>query len=431
MRKIAVIGTGYVGLVTGTCLAQLGNEVICMDHDKEKIDLLNQGKCPIFEPKLPELIEENKKKARLSFTASLEEAVRESEIIFIAVGTPPQENGEADLSAIENVSAGIAQAMTEYKLIVEKSTVPIKTNQWVKRTIEINQEKNLDFDLASNPEFLREGSAVDDFMKPDRIVIGVESRRAEKILKELYAPLNVPIITTDINSAELIKHASNCFLALKISYINLISDLCEKTGAQIDLVTRGIGADKRIGQNGLKAGLGFGGFCFPKDLLAFIKIIQEANLSPAFFEETLRINKERRKKMVEKIKNALWILKGKKVGLLGLSFKPQTDDLREAPSVEIIQLLQKEGALVKVYDPAALEKAKKKLTGRKIAFCSSPYEAATEAHCLVICTEWPEFEKLNWSKIKNLMDRPVVVDGRGMLKSAEMKKLGFTYHRFG
>ncbi|MFH1612152.1 MAG: UDP-glucose/GDP-mannose dehydrogenase family protein [bacterium] len=429
MHKICIIGTGYIGLVSGACFAELGNKVICVDQDQEKIFLLEQGICPIYEPGLSELIIKNKLANKLFFTTDIDTAIKESDIIFIAVGTPPLENGEADLSAIEDVSKIIAKKMNGYKLIVEKSTVPIKTNLWVKHTIKIHQNEHLDFDLASNPEFLREGSAVQDFMKPDRIVIGVESEKAEKILKELYAPLNSLIIVTDINSAELIKHASNCFLAMKISYINVISDLCEKIGADIEKVAFGMGTDKRIGCSSLKAGLGFGGFCFPKDLSAFIKIAKETGVNFNFLEDTLAINKKRKEQLVKKIKDALWILSNKTIGILGLSFKPDTDDLREASSLYIIEMLQKENCNIKFYDPVSMPKAKKILTN--VTFCDTPYEVAQDSDCLVICTEWQEFKELDLEKIKKLLKKPIIIDGRNIFDDEKMKNLEFIYKRFG
>jgi len=420
-----VVGTGYVGLVTGACLADLGNHVICVDIDKEKINKLKKGVIPIYEPGLEGLVKNNRKENRMGFTTDLKEGVKKSTIIFIAVGTPPKENGEADLTYVENVSRQIARYMTSYKLIVEKSTVPVETGEWVKHTVKINNRHKVPFDVASNPEFLREGSAIEDFMHPDRIVIGVESKKARDLLVELYRPLNAPVVITDIKSAEIIKHASNSFLATKISFINAISNICERAGADVEKVAEGMGLDRRIGKGFLNAGAGFGGFCFPKDLSAFIMIAQKLGYDFGLLKEVEKINEAQKRALIKKIEDNLWIVKGKTIGVLGLSFKPNTDDIRFAPSLDIIQALSKEGARIQVFDPQAMEKAKKVLKGVK--FCKDSYEAAKGADCLVVVTEWNEFKELDFKKIKKMLKQPLVIDGRNIYDPAVMKKLGFKY----
>ncbi|MFH1848179.1 MAG: UDP-glucose/GDP-mannose dehydrogenase family protein [Candidatus Omnitrophota bacterium] len=423
--KICIVGTGYVGLVTGTCFASLGNEVICIDNDKSKIASLKKGSVPIFEPGLKELVKKNMKEGRLSFSASIKDGIRESVIIFIAVGTPPKDSGEADLTYVENVAKEIARNMRSYKLIVEKSTVPVETGEWVKHTVKINNKYKVKFDVASNPEFLREGSAIDDFMAPDRVVIGVETKRAKDLLTKLYKPLNAPIVVTDIKSAELIKHASNSFLATKISFINAVANVCEKSGADVEKVAEGMGLDKRIGKSFLNAGIGFGGSCFPKDLAAFINISEKLGCGLDLLRKVEKVNEEQRRIFVQKIEKNLWILKGKTVGVLGLSFKPNTDDIRSAPSLYIIDALQAEGVRVKVYDPQAMEKAGDIL--RDVKFCRDPYETAKGADCLAIVTEWNEFKQLDFKRIKKSMKHALIIDGRNIYDPKAMKKAGFKY----
>ncbi|MBU2540954.1 MAG: UDP-glucose/GDP-mannose dehydrogenase family protein [Candidatus Omnitrophica bacterium] len=423
--NIAVIGSGYVGLVTGACFAHLGNQVICVDKDRAKIAKLKKGIIPIFEPGLKEMIQRNKKEGRLKFTTSIPDAVKKSECIFIAVSTPPKENGEADLTAIENVAIQIARAMRSYRLIVEKSTVPVKTGMWVEHTIRLNHRKNVKFDVASNPEFLREGQALSDFLHPDRIVIGVESKRALKILKGLYRPLHAPILVTDIKSAELIKHACNSFLAAKISFINAISRICELTGADIGKVAEGMGLDKRIGANFLEAGVGYGGFCFPKDLDAFISIATSCGYDFRLLKEVRAINKEQREFFIKKVESALWNIKSKTICILGLSFKPGTDDIRFTPALYIIRKLQAEGAKIKAYDPKAMFKFKKEVKG--VSFCRNPYDAASKADCLVIITDWPEFKSLDIKRLKKLMKHPLIIDGRNIFDKGLLERSGFRY----
>lgn len=427
--KIAIIGTGYVGLVTGACFADLGNEVICVDNDQAKIQGLKRLIIPFFEPGLEELVKKNVAKKRLVFTSNIKQAVEKSAVIFIAVGTPPQENGEADLTGIENVSSEIARNMKDYRLIVEKSTVPVETGDWVRHTIEINNRYKVRFDVASNPEFLREGSAINDFMHPDRIVIGVESKKAKDLLLELYRPLRAQVVITDIKSAELIKHASNSFLATKISFINAIAVICEKAKADISKVALGMGLDGRIGKSFLDAGLGYGGACLPKDLDAFIKIAEELGYDFHLLKAVRKTNEEQKDFFINKVRKSLWIIKGKTVGILGLTFKPNTDDIRNAVALKIIGELQKEGAKVKAYDPVGMEKARKVL--KDVKLCRNPYEVADASDCLLIVTEWNEFKELDLKKIKKLLRQPLIIDGRNIYDPQEMKKLGFRYLGLG
>lgn len=427
--NISIIGTGYVGLVTGACFAELGNKVICADNNHKKIIDLKKGNIPIYEPGLEELVIINTKKKRIFFTASIKEAVQKSEVIFIAVGTPSLDNGEADLTGVENVARNIALNLTRYRLIVEKSTVPVETGIWVKHTISTYVRHKIKFDIASNPEFLREGQAINDFMHPDRIVIGVESKKAKDILVSLYRPLNAPLVITDIKSAELIKHASNSYLATKISFINAIARICEKVGADVVEVAQGMGLDKRIGSGFLSAGIGYGGSCFPKDVDAFINIAEKLGCDFDLLKAVRAVNQQQKILFLNKIKDLLWIIKDKTIGVLGLSFKPNTDDIRNAPAIDIIHALQSEGAKIKVYDPSAMEKAGELLD--KVKFSKDPYEACRGSDCLLIITEWDEFKELDFSKIKKLLRRPFIIDGRNIYEPQTMKKLGFTYAGIG
>jgi len=429
--RISVIGAGYVGLVTAACLADLGNDVVCVDIDKDKISKLNRGMVPIYEPGLEDLIKRNRKEKRIVFTTSLKEAVGKSEVIFIAVGTPPKENGEADLTYVEAVAMDIARYMTSYHLVVEKSTTPVETGMWIKRTLEANARKGVKFDVASNPEFLREGSAIEDFMHPDRIVIGVESKRAKDTLLEIYKPLGAEIIVTNINSAEIIKHASNSFLATKISFINAVANICEKAGADIEEVARGMGFDKRIGRAFLNAGIGFGGFCFPKDIEAFIHISDKLGYDFELLKAVKRINEKQRAVLIGKIEKVVWNIKGKTIAVLGLAFKPNTDDMRFAPAVKIIERLISEGAAIKAYDPQAMEKARAIPELKDVKFCRGAYDAVKGAECAVILTEWNEFKELDLKKVKKLLKQPVVVDGRNIYDPQKMKELGFRYYCIG
>jgi len=425
--KIGIIGSGYVGLVTGACFAHLGHEVLCVDNDKKKIDLLKEGKSPIYEPGLEEMIEGCGK--RLSFSTQIEQAVKKCQILFICVSTPPKENGEADLSFVEDVSRQIAVNLKEYRLIIEKSTVPVQTGEWIYKTIKAIQPKEALFSVASNPEFLREGSAVHDLLNPDRVVIGVSDSKAEKILKKLYEPFKAPILVTDLKSAELIKHASNSFLATKIAFINVVARVCDAAGADIEKVAQGMGLDPRIGPSFLKAGIGFGGFCFPKDLSAFYSMAGRLGINFNILKEVLNSNEDQKLYFVKKIENVLWNLSNKTLGVLGLAFKPNTDDMRFAPSIDIINALQKDGAKIRAYDPEAMSRAKPVF--QKVTFAKNPYDVAKDADALVILTEWDEFSKLDLKRIKKLLRAPIIFDGRNMFSPAEMKKLGFQYYGIG
>jgi len=427
--NISIVGSGHVGLVTGACFAEMGHNVLCVDNDFEKLEELRKGRVPFYEPGLERLVKKQIKTKRLSFTESIPKGVARSQVIFIAVGTPSRPNGEADLSYVEAVSREVAKSMKSYRLIVEKSTVPVETGVWVHQTIQATLRKKIPFDVASNPEFLREGQAVQDFMKPDRVVIGVESKKAEKLLLEIYKPLKAPMVVTDMKSAEIIKHASNSFLSMKISFINAVAALSEKVGADVVKIAEGMGLDQRIGKSFLYAGVGFGGSCFGKDLAAFIDIAEKANVDFQLLKEVQKINRLQRERLVQTIEKAVWTLKGKTVGVLGLSFKPETDDLRDAPSLDVIQALTREGVKVKTYDPAAMEEAKTLLNG--VTFCQDAYEVAKGADCLVIITEWKAFKSLNLKKLKSLMSNPTVVDGRNMFTPQVMEKAGFRYFSIG
>lgn len=431
MKKIAVIGTGYVGLVSGTCLAEIGHSVICVDRNADKVAKLKKGISPIYEPGLEPLIGKNIKAKRLSFTQDLKKAVKESDIIFIAVNTPPREDGKADLSYVANAARQIAEAAESYKVVVDKSTVPVRTGEKVRDTLRSYNPHGIDFDVVSNPEFLREGSAVEDFLKPDRIVVGTENERAEKIMRELYEPIKAPFIATDINSAELIKHASNSFLATKISFANALAAICELTNANVEEVSFGMGLDRRIGPSFLKAGIGYGGSCFPKDVSAFIKIAEEVNFDFGLLKYVEKINQDARTRFISKIEDALWILKDKTIAVWGLSFKPNTDDMRSAPSVTIINHLRKEGARIKAYDPQAEEKAQEILGKENITYFDSAEEAAKGADALVIVTDWDEFKNADLPKIRQLLRQPLIIDGRNMFDPEKMEKLGFLYYSVG
>ncbi len=427
--RICMIGTGYVGLVSGACFADIGHQVVCVDIDQEKIKMLVDGKIPIYEPGLEELVKRNLKKKSISFTTSIAEGTRKSQVIFIAVGTPPKDNGEPDLSTVEQVSQEIGMAMNEYRLIVEKSTVPVQTGKWVRTTIARFNRSDVDFDVASNPEFLREGSAIDDFLHPDRVVLGVENDRAKQLMLEIYEPIGGIKIVTDIESAELIKHASNSFLSMKISFINAISIICELTGADVVKVSDGMGLDKRIGRDFLNAGAGFGGFCFPKDLKAFIGIAKRLGYDFNLLKEVENINANQQKHIVGKLEKLLWNIKDKTVGVLGLSFKPNTDDMRFAPSITIIEMLQANGARIKAYDPVAMEKAK--LVLKNVEFCANPYKVAEDADAIALVTEWSEFKDLDFARIKKSMRQPVILDGRNMFDPHQIRGLGFIYEGIG
>jgi UDPglucose 6-dehydrogenase len=446
--KISVIGTGYVGLVTGACLAEIGHEVVCTDNDTAKIRTLESGGLPIYEPGLEKVIAKARKEKRLSFRENPADAIAAGDAIFICVGTPPLPSGDADLSAIDHVARVVATEARSPKLVVEKSTVPARTGQELKRALSVYSRKTgVTFRVASNPEFLREGTAVADFLHPDRIVVGVEDETAEKQLKEIYRPVlerkfNCPVhapacpegpdpvwVVTTINSAELIKHASNSFLAMKISYANMVADLAERLGADIEEVVRAMGLDPRIGGSFLSAGLGFGGFCFPKDLQAFVFLAERSGVDFSMLKEAEKINKRRIDRFMEKIREALWVIREKQVSVLGLAFKPNTDDIRFAPAIDLVGQLLAEGARVRAYDPEAMEKARAVLP--QVEYAKSAYEAAQNSEALIIATEWNEFRTLDWDRVRDAMARPLILDGRNLLSPPEMRKRGFEYHCFG
>jgi UDPglucose 6-dehydrogenase len=427
--KLTLIGTGYVGLVTGTCFAEVGHQVVCVDNDAAKVKLLQEGGIPIYEPGLEELVKKNVAAGRLTFTTSTAEGVAKSDVIFIAVPTPPLADGSVDMSFLEKVARDIAAAMTSYKIVVDKSTVPVQTGDKVAETIKRYCKARVDFDVVSNPEFLREGFAVEDLMRPDRVVVGVRSQRPVPALKEIYEPFKAPIIITDINSAELIKHASNSFLALKISYINAVSVLCEATGANVHEVANGMGMDERIGRRFLQASLGFGGSCFPKDLSAFIKIAEQIGYDFRLLKEVQHINDAQMNRFVKKIQETLWVLKGKTIGVLGLAFKQNTDDVRMSPALDLCHRLQKEGAILRVHDPKAMEKARAVL--KDVTYVEDMNAVAEGCDALVVATEWDEFKKLDLDRARKSLTHPILFDGRNLFDPAEMERLGFIYKSIG
>ncbi|MGH9794908.1 MAG: UDP-glucose dehydrogenase family protein [Candidatus Acidiferrales bacterium] len=446
--RISVIGAGYVGLVTGACLAEIGHTVVCTDNDEGKIRTLNEGKLPIYELHLDAIVEKARRDGRITFSSDVARAVHDGEAIFICVGTPPLDSGDADLSAIDRCARLIAGEAKTSKLVIEKSTVPVQTGQQLKRQLEVyGRTPGVKFTVASNPEFLREGTAVGDFLHPDRIVVGVDDPGAEKQLREIYAPIleqkfncpvhdkkcppapQPPFVVTTINSAELIKHASNSFLAVKISYANAIAELCERIGANVQEVTRAMGMDPRIGPAFLNAGLGFGGFCLPKDIQAFIRLAEKAGVDFAMLKEAERLNKMRIDNFVEKMRRSLWVLKDKRIGVLGLAFKAHTDDIRFSPAMDVAKRLLAEGARICAYDPEAMDRAR--AAKLDVEFAKDAYEVAKGADAVAILTEWPEFRQLDWQRIHDSLARPLLLDGRNLLDPAAMKSIGFEYHSIG
>ena len=427
--NVCVIGTGYVGLVTGAVFADLGNEVICVDIEKDKIDMLKKGIMPIYEPGLEEMVHRNKSDRRLSFTTKISEGVIKSEVIFICVGTPPKPNGATDLSYVESAAKEIAKSIDRYKVIVNKSTVPVGTGDLVRNIIDTYKRRNVEFDVVSNPEFLREGSAIGDTLFPDRIVIGAPNKHVAMKLLELYAPLERPMLITDVNSAEMIKYASNAFLATKISFINTIANICEQADADVSHVIKGMGYDSRIGSAFLQAGLGFGGSCFPKDTDSLIHTAARYGEDFKLLKSVIEINKKRVGHFVDRMKEIAKPIKGKTFGILGLAFKPNTDDLRDAKSLEIIQLLLNEKVVIRVYDPIAMPNTKKIYP--KLKYCESPFEAAEGCDALVIVTEWNEFKLLNLDKIREVMKKPLIFDGRNIYDPERMEAMGFEYYSIG
>ncbi len=431
--NICIIGTGYVGLVTGVCFAEFGLNVTCVDNDAEKIKMLQQGIIPFYEPGLEEMTKKALREGRISFTTEIKKGVQNALVIFIAVGTPSKNDGSVDLSYIENVAKEIAEVMDGYKVIVTKSTVPVGTGKLIEKIIKEHQKVKVSFDIASNPEFLREGSAIEDFMRPNRVVIGAESEQAKAILKDLYRPLyliETPFIITDINTAEMIKYASNSFLGTKISFINEMANICEKVGADVHLVAKGMGLDNRIAPKFLHPGPGFGGSCFPKDTKAIVKIAKDHGYDFEIVKAVIKVNERQKLLMVEKIEKATGNLKNKLIGVLGLTFKPNTSDMREAPSITIINHLLKKGAKIKAYDPAGLEEAKK-IFKDKISYEKDTYTAIKDCDAMVIITEWNQFRNLDWDKVKKLMRGNTIVDLRNIYEPEKMIELGFNYHCVG
>jgi UDPglucose 6-dehydrogenase len=446
--KIAVVGSGYVGLVASACFAELGHSVICVDNDPDKLAALQRGETPIHEQYLPELLARHRGH-RLTFSGSLSEAVSASSVIFIAVGTPPLESGDADLSYVEMVAREIAQAIDGYKVIVEKSTVPVYTSNWVGRVMQLTGAEAADFDVVSNPEFLREGTAVTDFLYPDRIVVGADSERAAKVLREVYEPLTngsyyskaatiepvgahkpARLIVTSAKSAELIKHASNAFLAMKISFINAVANVCEAVDADIEEVALGMGTDTRIGRRFLRAGIGYGGSCFPKDVAAFQSVTRECGYEFGLLDHVVRVNEEQRHRFLRKVRSALWTLRGKRLGVLGLAYKGGTDDIRESPAIEIVRALLADQCSVVAYDPAAMERTRGILHG-DITYAESAYEVAVGADALLILTDWEEFASLDLKRLKSVLRYPIIIDGRNLYSNDVMREQGFMYVSVG
>jgi UDPglucose 6-dehydrogenase len=428
--NICVVGTGYVGLVTGAVFADLGNDVVCVDNATKKIEALRAGQMPIYEPGLEEMVARNKDDGRLTFSTDLPGGVRQADVIFIAVGTPPKESGETDLSQVEAVAAEIGRSMDRYKVVVNKSTVPVGTGEFVREVITRHQPRPLDFDVVSNPEFLREGSAIEDTLRPDRIVIGAPNQQVAMTLVELYAPLERPMIITDLPSAEVIKYASNAFLAAKISFINAIANICEAAGADVSQVMKGMGLDSRIGMQFLQAGLGYGGSCFPKDVDSLIHTASQLGYDFKLLRSVVEINRERAAHLVEMMRKAMGPLEDKTVAVLGLAFKPNTDDMREAKSLEVVRVLHAAGAQIRAYDPVAMENAKA-LMPEGVVFCESAYEAAAGADGVTLLTEWNEFKYLNLDRLRGLLRRPLIFDARNLYEPERMRRLGFEYHSIG
>jgi UDPglucose 6-dehydrogenase len=429
VKNICVVGTGYVGLTTGVCFADLGHSVTCIEIDLHKLELLRSGKSPIFEPGLEEMQERNMRAGRLRFTDDYAVGIPDAEFIFITVGTPMAEDGSADLTYVKAAARSIGQHLRSGSIIIDKSTVPVGTGDLVENIIAEHAGPDVKFDVVSNPEFLREGSALSDFFKPDRIVLGAKNREAAQRVAALHETLGAPIIITDLRTAEMIKYASNAFLATRISFINEIAQICERLGADVREVARGMGADKRIGPHFLEAGVGYGGSCFPKDVLALYHMAASAGCHPQLLQAVMDINSDARKRFVKKVETVLGSLEGRLIGVLGLSFKPNTDDMREAPSVDIINALLKKGARVKAYDPVAMPRAEELLP--TVTFTATAYDVAKDADALLLVTEWNEFKQLDWHRIKRYMRQPVVIDGRNLYDPREMRQLGFIYWGVG
>ena len=432
--NITMVGTGYVGLVSGAGLADFGMQVICVDKDTDRIKRLNKGEIPFYEPGLEELVTKNLRNGRLSFTTNLKMAVERSLVVFIAVGTPDNSKGQPDLSQVEEVAKGLAEIIDDYKVLVIKSTVPVGTNRWVKEIVQANVRKNVKIDVVSNPEFLREGSAIEDFMRPNRVVLGSDSQQALAIVNDVYRALYLiesPFVLTNLETAELIKYASNSFLATKISFINEVANICEKVGADVHHVARAMGLDRRIGGKFLHPGPGYGGSCFPKDTLAFAHLGRSLGRPVKIVEAVIQVNRDQRDRMINKIEDALGALEGKTVGILGLTFKPNTSDVRESPALDIVQTLFNKGAKIKAYDPAGMDEFKKVVKGEKLSYCDNAYDVAKEADALVILTEWNEFRNLDLKKVKKNLSTPVILDLRNIYEPERMAELGFRYRGVG
>ena len=449
--QIAVVGSGYVGLVAAVCFAEMGHQVLCVDNDERKVQALKAGDTLIHELHLPELLNRHRNQ-RIRFTTDLAEATRECEAIFVAVGTPQAENGDADLSYVEAVASEIARSLTSYKVIVEKSTVPVYTNEWIRRVVERNGVARELFDVVSNPEFLREGTAVSDFLHPDRIVVGSETARAAAVLAQIYSPLTTgayyrsptaiagacsaeappPLLDTSTKSAEIIKHASNAFLALKISFINAVANLCEAADANVEQVARGMGLDRRIGGRFLRPGIGYGGSCFPKDVAAFRSVADQLGIDFSLLTEVERINASQKKRFLAKVRSALWTLRGKRLAVLGLAFKGETDDIRESPAIDFVEMLLAEGCCIHAFDPAAMSRAEAELpASATLRYCTSAYDAATDADALLILTDWQEFSTLDLPRLNQTLRYPIVIDGRNLYDPHVMQAHGFTYLSVG
>lgn len=428
--KIAIIGTGYVGTVTGTCLAELGFYVTCSDMDKARIEKLGQGELPFYEAGLEPLLKTNLEEGRLHFVADNKAAVKDADVVFLCIGTPPLPSGKPDMLPLEKAIQDISSALTGYTLIVEKSTLPIQTGEWLSQKLQEGIQSGIEFDVAAVPQFLREGNALYDFMKPDRVVIGANQQRAIDLLVQIYQPLNAPILITDINSAELIKHATNAFLAMKISFINSIAQICEKTGADIMQVAKGIGLDKRISSDYLNAGVGYGGIFFPKDIASLVAIADEYSINLDLLKSVETINRYQRLILIEKIEQALGsAVEGKTLGIWGLAYRPHTDDMRDAPSLTIIRSLQKRGAKIKAYDPLAMEATRNILP--HLDYCKDAYEAAKGVDAIVVLTEWEEFQRINFKRLKETTECRLIIDGRNLYNRERMADLGFTYASIG
>ena len=430
--NICVIGTGYVGLVTGACFAEFGLNVTCVDNDEQKIALLQKGTSPIFEPGLEEILKRNLREGRMAFTTEIDKAVDKSLVIFIAVGTPSKKDGSVDMTYIDEVARKIGENLNGYKVIATKSTVPVGTGERIRKIVQQYERGNINFDIVSNPEFLREGSAIEDFMRPNRVVIGATSEQAMAIMKDLYSPLyliEAPFVITNIETAEMIKYASNAFLATKVSFINEVANICERVGADVNVVAKGMGLDQRIGSKFLHAGPGYGGSCFPKDTVGIAKIAEKHGYRFEIVRSVMKVNEKQKERMVAKVKEALGNLRGKTIAILGLSFKPNTDDMREAPSLKIIHSLQKEGANIKAYDPKAMEVAQKIF--KKIEYGKDAYDAAKGSDALLIMTEWNQFRNLDLKRLQKIMKAPVFLDFRNIYEPAKMREMGFKYFAVG